>query len=125
MCLAAQKNLIKFTYLSVKHFLLTKETYILFETIIKNLCYNHLSQKIKGDKTMTILENLYYGNIAPFERKITDGETIDKAIFLEQKALFEAFEKAESEVSCEEEVRAFTAGFKLGVRLIREVFETE
>ena len=84
---------------------------------------------------MTILENLYYGNIAPFERKITDGETIDKAIFLEdklkaeltekQKALFEAFEKAESEVSCEEEVRAFTAGFKLGARLIREVFETE
>ena len=34
---------------------------------------------------MNILENLYYGNIAPFERKITDGETLAKAIFLEDK----------------------------------------
>ena len=84
---------------------------------------------------MTILENLYYGNIAPFERKISDGEAIEKAVFLEdklkselteeQKALFEEFEKADSDVSCKEEVRAFTAGFKLGVRLIKEVFENE
>ncbi len=29
---------------------------------------------------MTILENLYYGNIAPFERKITNGKMIEKEI---------------------------------------------
>ena len=84
---------------------------------------------------MTILENLYYGNIAPFERKITDGKMLEKAVLLEDKlkaelteqqfALFEEFEKADSDVSCKEEVRAFTAGFKLGARLIREVFENE
>ena len=53
---------------------------------------------------------------------------LEKAAFLEDKlkaelteqqfALFEEFEKADSEVSCKEEVRAFTAGFKLGAKLI-------
>ncbi len=81
---------------------------------------------------MTLIEDLYYGNIAPFERNITGAKELKKAVCLadklkavlteQQNALFEEFEKADSEVSCKEELRAFTVGFKLGARLIREIF---
>lgn len=42
---------------------------------------------------MTTLENLYYGNIAPFERKITDGKMLEKAVLLEDKLKAELTEQ--------------------------------
>ena len=84
----------------------------------------------------SIIEELYYGNIAPsehsyrrtgeyahilkivarHEEKLTD--TLTEA----QKETFEKFKDGTSELSSMTEVTAFTIGFKLGLRLTAEAF---
>lgn len=86
---------------------------------------------------MSILENLYYGNIHPNEHRFLDGgnnsELIENAVRLEkelraalterQKNLLEQFEKADAEISDRHELPAFTNGFRLAARLMSEVYE--
>lgn len=84
----------------------------------------------------SIIEELYYGNIAPSEcsyrwageyehilqlvtrneEKLT--ETLTKA----QKETFDKFKDNTSELNGMTEVTAFTLGFKLGLRLTAETF---
>ncbi len=86
---------------------------------------------------MSILENLYYGNIHPNEHSFLNGsdnsELIENAVRLEkelrtalterQKSLLEQFEKADAEISDRHELQAFTNGFRLAARLMSEVYE--
>ena len=85
---------------------------------------------------MSILENIYYGNIDPHEHNISGGdkdELIENVAQLEtklratlteqQKTLLEQLEKADAEVSDRHELQAFTVGFRLAARLMTEVYE--
>ena len=85
---------------------------------------------------MSILENIYYGNIGPHEHNISGGdkdELIENVAQLEtklratlteqQKTLLEQLEKADAEVSDRHELQAFTVGFRLAARLMTEVYE--
>lgn len=86
---------------------------------------------------MSILENLYYGNIHPNEHSFPNGsdnsELIENAVRLEkelraalterQKSLLEQFEKADAEISDRHELQAFTNGFRLAALLMSEVYE--
>ena len=87
-------------------------------------------------KTVSILENIYYGNIDPHEHSISGGdkdELIENVVQLEtelraalteqQKTLLEQFEKADAEISDKHELQAFTNGFRLAARLMMEVYE--
>lgn len=90
----------------------------------------------KGVKTVSILENIYYGNIDPHEHSISGGDKdalIENVVQLEtklratlteqQKILLEQLEKADAEVSDRHELQAFTVGFRLAARLMTEVYE--
>lgn len=83
---------------------------------------------------MTILENLWYGNIRPVE-SFVDGNTEYKSLLHlagnnrekfeatlspEQAELFEKFYTAVNEMNSTAEVAAFSYGFRLGARLINE-----
>lgn len=83
---------------------------------------------------MTILENLWYGNIRPVE-EFVDGnaeyksllrlvgnnrEKFEATLSPEQAELFEKFYTAVNEMNSTAEVAAFSYGFRLGVRLIIE-----
>ena len=85
---------------------------------------------------MSILENIYYGNIDPHEHSISgdDKDTlIENVVQLEtklratlteqQKILLEQFEKANAEISDRHELQAFTIGFRLAARLMMDVYE--
>lgn len=87
-------------------------------------------------KTVSILENIYYGNIDPHEHSISGvdkDELIENVVQLEtklratltgqQKILLEQLEKAGAEVSDRHELQAFTVGFRLAARLMTEVYE--
>ena len=87
-------------------------------------------------KTVSILENIYYGNIDPHEHSISgdDKDTlIENVVQLEtklratlteqQKILLEQLEKADAEVSDRHELQAFAVGFRLAARLMTEVYE--
>ena len=82
----------------------------------------------------SIIEELYYGNVLPFERRIPrDGEyahimklltrneeELLKTLTEAQKEIFEKFKANISELNGIDEATTFAIGFKLGVRLIAE-----
>ena len=83
---------------------------------------------------MTILENLWYGNIRPVEQFV-DGnaeyrsllrlvgnnrEKLEATLSSEQAELFEKFYTAVNEMNSTAEVEAFSYGFRLGASLMNE-----
>ena len=83
---------------------------------------------------MTILENLWYGNIRPVE-SFVDGNTEYKSLLRlvgnnrekleatlspEQAELFEKFYTTVNEMNSTAEVEAFSYGFRLGASLMNE-----
>ena len=83
---------------------------------------------------MTILENLWYGNIRPVE-SFVDGNTeyrsllrlvgnnrekFEATLSPEQAELFEKFYTAVNEMHSTAEVAAFSYGFRLGAHLMNE-----
>ena len=83
---------------------------------------------------MTILENLWYGNIRPVE-SFVDGNTEYKSLLRlvgknrekleatlspEQSELFEKYSTAVNEMHSTAEVQAFSYGFRLGAQLMNE-----
>ena len=85
---------------------------------------------------MTILENLWHGNIRPVEEFVEDNmeyknllrlvaknrEKLEVTLSSEQAELFENFYTAVNEINATAEVQAFAYGFRLGVRLMTEPF---
>ncbi|MBE6529212.1 MAG: hypothetical protein E7680_01250 [Ruminococcaceae bacterium] len=85
---------------------------------------------------MTILENLWYGNVHPVEEFLEvnkeyknllriaakDQERLGASLTPEQAELFEKYDSAVKEVNATAEVEAFSYGFRLGVRLMTEPF---
>lgn len=88
---------------------------------------------------MTILEDLYYGNIVPAEKGIKKGSKYSKLLNLaarneeklsatltkEQKILFEKYKDCTIEMSGISEKEAFVEGVKLGVKIIVESYTGE
>ena len=84
----------------------------------------------------SIIEELYYGNIAASERSCRRSgeyahilqliarheEKLTETLTEAQKESFEKFKDTTSELSGMTEVTAFTIGFKLGLRLTAEAF---
>ena len=80
---------------------------------------------------MTTLEDLYYGNISPYERYIKRGSRVDQLIKLickneesltatlteKQKETFEKFK------DCQNELSGVRDGFILAVRIMVEVMQ--
>ena len=83
---------------------------------------------------MTLLENLWYGNVHPVvgflegnrEYKnllriaAKDQERLSASLSPEQAELFEKYDSAVKEVNAAAEVEAFSYSFQLGVRLMTE-----
>lgn len=83
---------------------------------------------------MTTLEDLYYGNIYPYERDIkkTGRESTLLRLVVknendllatlteQQKEIFQKCKDAESEMHCSFELRSFIEGFRLGMKLTVE-----
>ena len=83
---------------------------------------------------MTTLEDLYYGNIHPYERAIkkTGRESALLCLVVknendllatlteQQKEIFQKCKDAESEMHCAFELRSFIEGFRLGMKLTVE-----
>ena len=86
---------------------------------------------------MTLLENLWYGNVNPVEGFLEgnkeyknllriaakDQERLNDALSPEQAELFEKYESAAKEMHAAAEVEAFSYGFRLGVKLMIEAGE--
>ena len=86
---------------------------------------------------MTTLEDLYYGNINPYERYINPGSRVEKLVNLickneeslsvtlteKQKEIFEKFKDCQSELSGLTERDAFRDGFILATRIMVEVMD--
>ena len=86
---------------------------------------------------MTTLEDLYYGNISPWERDIKRGSRMDKLVQLicknedglmstlteQQKETFERFKDCQSEICDITARQAFTDGFILATRIMVEVMD--
>ena len=82
----------------------------------------------------SIIEELYYGNVLPFERRTPKGgeyshimklltrneEDLLKTLTEAQKEIFEKFKANISELNGIDEETNFAIGFKLGVRLVAE-----
>ena len=87
---------------------------------------------------MTILEDLWYGNVRPTERSIVRGSKLDnlmklicqneddlmKGLSEKQKESFEKFKDCQSEITDYLETEAFTSGFTIAVKLMVEVMKT-
>lgn len=85
---------------------------------------------------MTILEDLYYGNIVPAEKGIKRGSEYSQLLHLaarneeklsatlteEQKILFEKYKDCTMEMYGISEKEAFVDGVKLGVKIIVETY---
>jgi hypothetical protein len=83
---------------------------------------------------MTTLEDLYYGNIHPYERdmKKTGRESallrlavknendLLATLTEQQKEIFQKCKDSESEMHCAFELRSFIEGFRLGMKLTAE-----
>ncbi|HCH28655.1 MAG TPA: hypothetical protein DEW35_04020 [Ruminococcaceae bacterium] len=83
---------------------------------------------------MTVLEDLWYGNLHPVEEFLTDNkeykgllrigaknrEKLENSLFPEQTELFEKYYTATNEMNSVSETAAFQYGFSLGVRLMIE-----
>ena len=88
---------------------------------------------------MDTLNELYYGNIRPFERDIkkdSESDKLAKLIIRHDAALkstmneseielFGKFKDAVTELNCLNECEGFISGFRLGVWLIVEALRTE
>jgi len=86
---------------------------------------------------MTMLENLYYGNIAPHEKYIKRGSKLDKTISSicseeerltstlteQQKEVFDRFKQCQDALNSITELTAFSDGFILAARLMIEVLQ--
>ncbi len=82
------------------------------------------------------IEELYYGNITPSERKYHETgeyahilqlitrheEKLTAELTEDQKETFHKFKDGTSELSSMTEATAFTLGFKLGLKLTAEAF---
>ena len=87
---------------------------------------------------MTILEDLWYGNVRPTERSIQRGGRLDNLMKLlcqneddimsglteKQKESFDKFKDCQSEITDYLETEAFTSGFTIAVKLMVEVMKT-
>ena len=81
-----------------------------------------------------IIEELYYGNICPMDRKIVKGgeysqllhlltrndEKLTETLTREQQETFLKYKDCASEINEANEVASFAVGFKLGIRLAVE-----
>lgn len=81
-----------------------------------------------------IIEELYYGNICPMDRKIVKGgeysqllhlmtrnnEKLAETLTQAQQETFVKYKDCVSEINEANEVASFTVGFKLGIRLAVE-----
>ncbi len=86
---------------------------------------------------MTILDDLYYGNIHPCERDVVRGSPTDKLLRLlckneesltatlteQQKETFLKFKNCQDELLCLGEREAFRTGFILATRIMVEVMD--
>ena len=86
---------------------------------------------------MTTLEDLYYGNIHPYERYIKKGTNQERLVKLicqneeelvfilteKQREAFEKFKDCQNELSGVTEQDAFRDGFILVIRIMVEVME--
>ena len=93
----------------------------------------------KAVQTVTILEDLWYGNVRPTERSIVRGSKLDNLMNLlcqneddlmsglteKQKESFEKFKDCQSEITDFLETEAFTSGFTLAVKIMVEVMGSE
>ena len=83
---------------------------------------------------MTVLENLWYGNIRPVESFVAGNteyksllrlvgknrEKLEATLSHEQAELFEKFYTAVNEINSTAEIAAFSYGFRLGAHLMNE-----
>ena len=83
---------------------------------------------------MTTLEDLYYGNIHPYERDIKktgresallrlvvkNENNLLATLTEQQKEIFQKCKDAESEMHCSFELKSFIEGFRLGMKLTVE-----
>lgn len=81
-----------------------------------------------------IIEELYYGNICPMDRKIVKGgeyshllhllsrneDNLTETLTQAQQETFGKYKDCVSEINEANEVAPFTVGFKLGIRLAVE-----
>lgn len=81
-----------------------------------------------------IIEELYYGNISPMDRKIVKGgeyshllhllsrneDNLTETLTQAQQETFGKYKDCASELNEANEVTSFTVGFKLGIRLAVE-----
>lgn len=88
---------------------------------------------------MTILENLWFGNIAPVDRKLTRGSEVKKILeavtanediftaelSAEGQRAYTEYDKLISKISEISECDAFGKGFRLGARLMLEILSEE
>lgn len=88
---------------------------------------------------MTILENLWFGNIAPVDRKLTRGSEVKKILeavtanediftaelSTEGQRAYTEYGKLLGSISSISECDAFCKGFRLGARIILEILSEE
>lgn len=88
---------------------------------------------------MNILEELYYGNIDPFERGFGGNpqcrelgrlvarheQALTASLSQEQKSAFEKYRDCSQELHRLEELDAFRCGFKLGGQIMLEVAQNQ
>ena len=86
----------------------------------------------------SIIEELYYGNVLPFERRAPrcgeyariikylsrNEEGLLETLTEAQKEIFEKFKANQAELNGIDEVTSFAIGFKIGLRLAAESFVT-
>ena len=86
---------------------------------------------------MTTLENLWYGNIQPYDMDLVPGSPNDKAfnrkiryeeelmsvLSDEQKEIYEKLSNTQSEQLSLGECDAFRRGFSLGIKIATEVYK--
>lgn len=85
---------------------------------------------------MKLLENIYFGNIAPNEIKIEKGSEMDiqlkqiiqiegefvQQLSKEERGLFEKLKLEQSKMNSLSECKSFENGVRFGVKLMTEVF---
>ena len=88
---------------------------------------------------MTIIENLYYGNIAPHEKHVdpesrlavlqdllvSSDEDLIRLLPENCRGAYDAFKSANDEIHSLSELGAFADGFRLGIRLGIEIMQEE
>ena len=88
---------------------------------------------------MTVLEDLWYGNINPHETILKDNKQFKSLLSLmdrnrekltgsftdQQKELLEKYDDVINEMHSLAEVESFTCGFSLGIRLMMESISIE